>query len=61
MSVQIKVSYETEAELRDIVQRLQRPGMKVKQAEQKGQYRRAYIRIGESTVDDSKNSRYNVR
>lgn len=61
MSVQIKLSYETEQELNEVVRRLQQPGMKLKLAEQKGQFKRAYIRIPSATVDKTKNSRYNDR
>ena len=58
MSMQIRISYETDAELESIVKALSRPGMKVKPADQKGQYKRAYIKFS-STLDKAENFRYN--
>lgn len=45
MSVMIKVSYETEEELADIVRRLSPKVERVKKAPAKGQYKRAYIAL----------------
>lgn len=59
MSIQIKLSYESDWELDEVVRRLQQPGMRVKHAEQKGQYRRAYIRIPSPNVDKTEGFRYN--
>ena len=57
MSVQIKISYEHDAELQDIVQKLRCPGMKVRPAMQKGQFKRAYIKFQD--VDITEKFRYN--
>lgn len=59
MSVIIKLSYESDWELDEVARRLQQPGMKLKHAEQKGQYRRAYIKIPSQPIDKTKNFRYN--
>lgn len=59
MSVQIRLSYESDWELDEVVRRLQQPGMKLKHAEQRGQYRRAYIKIPTPDVDKTGNFRYN--
>ena len=59
MSVQIRIGYETDQELNEVVRRLQAPGVKVRTAEQKGQYKRAYIKIPSASVDKSETFRYN--
>ena len=59
MSVIIKLSYESDWELDEVARRLQQPGMKLKHAGQKGQYRRAYIKISTPDIDKTKNFRYN--
>lgn len=43
MSVMIKVSYETEEELTDIVRRLSPKVEKVKRMKQEGRYKKAFI------------------
>jgi hypothetical protein len=43
MSVQIRISYEHDRELQDIISRLNGLGIKTKCAEQKGRYKRAYL------------------
>lgn len=59
MSIIIKLSYESDWELDEVARRLQQPGMKLKHAEQRGRFKRAYIRIPTPTVDKTKNFRYN--
>ena len=59
MSVKIRISYETESELQEVIQRLQQPGMKVKRAEQKGQFKRTYVQLPGNGIDKTKNFRYN--
>ena len=43
MSIRIKVSYEHEHELRDVLDHLQPIGITVKRAPEAGRYKRAYI------------------
>lgn len=44
MSVQIKISYQDDAELSAIVEALAPMGLKLEVAEQKGNYQRAYLK-----------------
>lgn len=60
MSVQIRISYETDAELQAIVQRLDRPGMKVRTEEQKGRFKRAYIKYIGTKLDKTEHLCYNT-
>lgn len=64
MSMKISIFYDTDKELEEVSNRLRDLGIKVKQADQKGKYRRAYISIGNTRsrkhVDKARNERYNT-
>ena len=59
MSIQIRISYETDAELQAIVQRLDCPGMKMQKAEQKGRFKRAYVKCSGTAIDKTEHLCYN--
>jgi len=63
MSIKINLFYDTDKEFEDVTSRLQDLGIKVKRAEQKGKYQRAYITVGamrsRKRIDKVAGERYN--